>query len=154
MQQLSAESTTSTFDLFFLRESSYEELKKQMVEKFTLFDAEVFDELYKFFRGHVYFYRYYYWRNTIFGYDNDRIIQKLIYDNYMLLTVCLQPPGEYCDDINALLIQLKESNFRLVQKKLTNATVKMIECNALFYNLGVLKAQNPLLERVIKKHLR
>ena len=91
----------------------------------------------------------------MFGYDNDRIIQKLIYDNSLLLTVCLMHSGEYYDGIIALLIQLKESNFTLAQHRLTGASNWMIQCNACFYDSSkkVLKTQNPLLERVITEEL-
>ena len=61
--------------------------KYEMVGKYSLFDNETYDNLYKIFRGHIRFYSYYWESRQRLSHED--IIHKLMAENQLILSSCL-----------------------------------------------------------------
>ena len=151
MNEAIMDTSNSAFNFYYLPPMTYQVGKEEMVNKYSMFNEETYDELYELFGGHVRFYEYFWNRRQL----NDTI-DRLMAEAEILLSACLMKlyEKEKQEEVANLFKLLQNYNFTLTRKTYLSGVVEhLIKCNLLFYNaqISTLVVQNRMLEKAINK---
>jgi len=86
------DSNTAAFERFSLQEMSYEEGKQQLVTKYQIFNASIYDTMYSSFRGHTRFYAYT-WEEMLFNRGYVDALLKSTKESNFLIDMCTRGSG-------------------------------------------------------------
>ena len=153
MNKLQSDSAKMAFKFYYLNPMSYNDGKKELVDKFSLFNESLYKNLYnEWFGGHMRFYLEY-WVNARMGMSHDQIIDELFMEATEVFKACrvTVTEEELQHEIMSLFKLLKQNNFALEALWLSKAMKHLIECNMLYYASEKLVVQNRFLEVVIER---
>ena len=153
MHKMQSDSAKMAFKFYYLNPMSYNDGKKELVDKLSLFNESLYKNLYnKWFGGHMRFYLQY-WVYLRMGMSHDQIIDEFFMEANEILKACTVTvtEEELQHEIMSLFKLLKKNNFALDALWLSKAMKHLIECNMLYYASEKLVVQNRLLEVVIER---
>ena len=153
MNKMQSDSAKMAFKFYYLNPMSYNDGKKELVDKFSLFNESLYKNLYnEWFGGHMRFYLQY-WVYVRMGMSHDQIINYLLMEANEILKACTVTvtKEELQHEILSLFKLLEKNNFALKTMWLSKAMKHLIECNMLYYASEKLVVQNRLLEVVIER---
>ena len=153
MNKMQSDSAKMAFEFYYLNPMSYNDGKKELVDKLSLFNESLYKNLYnEWFGGHMRFYLEY-WVNARMGKLHDQIIDYLLREASEVFKACTVTvtEEELQHEIMSLFKLLKKNNFALEALWLSKAMKHLIECNMLYYASEKLVVQNRLLEVVIER---
>ena len=88
MNKMQSDSAKMAFKFYYLNPMSYNDGKKELVDKFSLFNESLYKNLYnEWFGGHMRFYLEY-WVNARMGMSHDQIIDELFMEANEILKAC------------------------------------------------------------------
>ena len=153
MNKMQSDSAKMAFQFYYLNPMSYNDGKKELVDKFSLFNESLYKNLYnEWFGGHMRFYLEY-WVYVRKGKSHDQIIDYLLMEANEILKACTVTvtEEELQHEIMSLFKLLKQNNFAVETLWLSKAMKHLIECNMLYCASQKLVVQNRLLEVVIER---